>query len=134
MENNNENVFDQANIIVDLNALMAMYRDTTDAQKEACKELDVEIERLQEQKHTIASVYITRLEDIEAKMRQPMLDRKSTFVCAYGKINFRKGAVRRTWNLDALDQICNAKPEVKEEIWALREEKTGEPSISVKLE
>lgn len=37
-------------------------------------------------------------------------------------------------HIDKTDQICAAKPEIKEEIWAFREEKVGEPSISVKLE
>ena len=66
-------------------------------------------------------------------IRLPMLDYQHTFICSVGKINFKKGAVRRTWNLDALDQICSAKPEIKEAIWPFREEKTGEPSISIKL-
>lgn len=118
---------------LELNELMWAYRVTTDNLEDACENLDAEIRRLQEAKSIIAEPYQKTLETLEMKMRLPMLDRQSTFTCSFGKINFRKGAVRRIWNLDALDQVCAAKPEVKENIWAFRSEVMGEPSITVKL-
>lgn len=116
-----------------LNELMREYKRIADAQSEACKMLDIQIENLTETRQILAEPYQHKLTDIEAQMRLPMLDRQASFVCLFGKINFRKGAVRRTWQLDALDTICANRPEIKDAIWMFREEKTGEPSITVKL-
>ena len=120
--------------IVELNDLMNEYHGIIDYKNHACETIDAQIAGLQETRRMLSEPFDKQIAELEAKMRQPMLDRAATFVCAYGNINFRKGVVRRTWNSDALDQICRAKPEVKEQIWAFREEKTGEPSISIKLE
>jgi len=96
--------------------------------------VDEDISRLTEIRDSLAKPHKDKLAEIEAKVHIPMLELKKTFVSQYGKINFRKGATRRIWNLDALDVICNANPKIKETIWMFREEKTGEPSISLKLE
>lgn len=114
--------------------LMRKYRITTDQLEDACDTIDAEIRQLQDARRLVAEPYEKVLADIEAKIRLPMFDRKAAFICNFGKISFRKGATRRTWNLDALDQICGVKPEVREAIWAFRTETTGEPSISIKLE
>lgn len=116
-----------------LNELMQEYSGTVYQLEETCQKLNTQIDELTKMRDYIGQPYINALKDIEAKMHLPMLERKATFVCAFGKINFRKGATTRKWNLDALDQICAAKPEIKENIWAFREEKVGEPSITVKL-
>ena len=114
--------------------LMKEYRVTTDDLEDACEKLDEEIERLQDARKVIAEPYEAHLINIETKIRLPMLDRKASFICNFGKISYRKGAVRRTWNLDALDQVCDAKPQIKDAIWAFRSETIGEPNISIKLE
>lgn len=116
-----------------LDELMREYSGTVYQLEEACQELSMQIEELIKARDYIKQPYVNILNDLEAKMRLPMLERKATFICSFGKINFRKGATTRKWNLDALDQICAAKPEVKENIWAFREEKVGEPSITVKV-
>jgi len=127
-------VNDNPELMVILNDLMRGYEQTAKERDTLCNTIDAQIAGLQETRRLLAEPFEVKLAEIEAKMRQPMLDRAATFVCSYGKVAYRKGAVRRSWNLDALDQICNAKPEVKEQIWAFREEKIGEPSITVKLE
>ncbi len=118
---------------ITLNELMREYKRIADEQSEACKLLDIQIENLTETRQILAEPYQYKLADIEAQIRLPMLDRQGSFICSFGKINFRKGAVRRTWNLDALDQICEARKDIKNVIWMFREEKDGEPSITVKL-
>jgi len=116
-----------------LNELMREYKRIADEQAEACKMIDIQIENLSETRQILAEPYQHTLAELEAKIRLPMLDYQHTFVSSYGKINFRKGAVRRSWDLDALDKICNAKPLIYDAIWVFREEKIGEPSITVKL-
>lgn len=114
--------------------LMKEYRVTADNLEDACEQLDEEIKRLQDARRIIAEPFEKVLADIEAKIRLPMLDRKASFICNFGKISFRKGAIRRIWNLNALDQICGAKPDIKEAIWAFRSETVGEPGVSIKLD
>jgi len=116
-----------------LNELMRQYSITIFKLEEACQKLNTEIDKLTAARDNIKKPYVDILNDIETQIRLPMLDLKTSFVCAYGKINFKKGAVRRTWNIDALDQICDARKDIKNVIWAFREEKTGEPSITVKI-
>jgi len=116
-----------------LTDLLREYRQVSNELDSACHLIDIELENINEHRDGVARSYLDKLADLESKMRLPMLDYQHTFVSSYGKINFRKGAVKRSWNLDALDAICNAKPEIKDTIWMFREEKTGEPSISIKL-
>ena len=117
-----------------LTELMKEYRQTVYDLDMKCHDINEEIDRMTEVRNILTRPYQDKLADLEAKIRLPMLDRKASFDCEFGKISYRKGAVRRTWNLDALDQICAAKPEIKENIWAFREEKIGDPSITVKVE
>lgn len=117
-----------------LNELLTKYKILNSNLSEECKDIDADIERLQNTRRLMAEPYLKGIEDIEAQIKLPMLEYQHTFISSSGKINFRKGAVRRTWNLDALDQICEVRKDIKNVIWAFREEKTGEPSISIKLE
>ncbi len=119
--------------IVTLNVLMMEYKQNTHEIKNACRDIDEQIANLSEIRNSLARPYQERLNEIETYMRQPMLDRAASFVCAYGKIGYRKGAVRRSYNAESLDMLCNAEPEVKKLIWPFREEKIGEPSISIKV-
>ena len=118
---------------ITLNDMMREYKRIADAQAEACKMLDIQIENLSETRQILAEPYQHKLADIEAQIRLPMIDRQSSFICSFGKINFRKGATRRSYNLDALDQLANHDAYIKDKIWAFRTETTGEPSITVKL-
>ena len=118
---------------VALNELLNEYKQISAKVDNAVKDINRQIEELIEIRSEISKPYLDELNDIEARIRLPMLEYKHTFISSAGKINYRKGAVRRTWNLDALDQICEAKPSIKNEIWAFREEKTGEPTISIKI-
>lgn len=116
-----------------LSELMQEYKNIIMDRNAQSEQIEQDIFKLQLRLSEIVKPYNDRLVDIEAKIRIPMLEYKHTFVSPFGKINYRKGAVRRVWNLDALDQICEAKPTIKNEIWAFREEKTGEPTINIKL-
>ncbi len=120
------------NIIV-LNALMMEYKQNAQEIQNACRDIDEQLANLSEIRKALAQPYQDRLNEIEAQMRQPMLDRATSFVCEYGKIGYRKGAVRRSYNIESLDMLCNAEPEVKKLIWPFRSETVVEPSISIKV-
>lgn len=125
---------DDVEIMQTLNALMAEYVQESNDLKNDCQNVDAEIAHWTEIRNLLAKPHQDKLAELESKMYQPMLDRAATFVCAYGKISYRKGAVRRTYNAESLDMLCNAESEVKKLIWPFRSETVGEPSISIKLE
>jgi hypothetical protein len=114
--------------------LMLAYKETTVILDIELHNLNAEINQLTEVRSILAKPYQEKLAEIEAQIRITMLDRKASFISVFGKVSFRKGAIRRTWNLESLDAVCNAKPEIKDAIWMFREEKIGDPQISIKLE
>lgn len=119
---------------VDLLILMQEYKQVSDQLRDSCEYVDETINTLSKERHILEEPFLKKLADIETKMRLPMMDRKSSFICSVGKINFRKGSVLRKWNLDALDQVCAADEIIKKTIWPFRTETIGEPSISIKIE
>lgn len=119
---------------VDLLTLMQEYKQVSNQLKDYCKDLDFDINKLMKERSEREKPFREKLADLETKMRLPMMDRKESFICSFGKINFRKGSVLRKWNLDALDQVCAADEVIKKIIWPFRTETVGEPSISIKLE
>jgi hypothetical protein len=59
---------------------------------------------------------------------------KKSIKTGSGDITYVKGAVRRNWNLDALDEICETDKYIKEKIWNLRKENEGTPQVRIKVE
>ncbi len=116
-----------------LNELMREYSTTVFKLEEVCQQLNTEIDKLTAMRDNIKKPYVDILIDIETKMRLLIFDRKASFFCAYGKINYRKGATRGSWDSDALDNICDADVYVKTLIWPHRKVTTSEPSIQIKL-
>ena len=117
---------------VELLELTKEYWQVSNELKDHCKYIDADIEKLINARKEREKQFLEKLADIEQKTRILMIDRKSTFICSFGKINYRKGAITRKWNLDALDQICAADEPLKLKIWPFRTEKEGEPVISIK--
>jgi len=117
-----------------INDLLREYKETTVEMIDRCKYIDANLATLTKEREENARPYQEKLAELEAQIRIPMLEYQHTFISSSGKINFRKGAVRRTWNLDALDALAYADAYIKDKIWAFRTESVGEPSISIKLE
>jgi hypothetical protein len=117
-----------------INDLLREYKEITVEMIDRCKYIDANLIALTKEKEENARPYLEKLAELEAQIRIPMLERKATFISSSGKINFRRGATRRSYNLDALDKLAYADAYIKDKIWAFRTETTGEPSISIKLE
>ncbi len=118
---------------VELIELMQKYATEINEMDVECHNVNEDISRLVEIRDSLLKPHQESINKIVEAMKPLMFERKASFICSRGKIEFRKGAVRRTWNLDALDQICDARTEIRNAIWPFRTEKVGEPSISVKL-
>jgi len=71
---------------------------------------------------------------IQKRITELALIRKESLKTGSGNITYVSGAVRRNWDLDALDEICDEDEYVKEKIWNLRDEKEGKPQVRINVE
>lgn len=117
-----------------LNELLKEYSKTHHKMADECKSIDEQIVILQTCRKTLTKPWEEILNDVESKIQLIMSDRKSSFKSDYGKIIYTRAGVRRSWNLDALDMICNSNPIVKQFIWALRKEEPFDARISIKVD
>lgn len=117
-----------------LNPLLKEYSETYHKMIDVCKSIDDEIVNLQKCREAVITPYEDMLDNIRLKIQLIMNDRKSSFKGDYGKIIYTKAGVRRSWNLDALDMICNGNLMVKQFIWAFRKEEPFDARISIKVD
>lgn len=116
-----------------LNKLLKEYSETQDKLLDECKALDEQITKLQAARSLIVKPYEKLLNEIKTNIQVMMFDRKSSFTSEYGKITYYSAGVRRTWNLDSLDLICNGNPLVKQFIWPFRNEEPFDARITIKV-
>jgi len=94
------------------------------------KELDKEIEILQEKRDNIAEPYLAAIQEHEENIREEILGREKTFQCCFGQAIFRKGARSVKWNDEALlGYIAAGHPEIEQ----FRSETEGKPSVVLKI-
>lgn len=123
-----------------LSPLLKEYAEIHHKMVDNCKSIDKEIANLQEEttnlqeyREMLTKPYRDMLDNIRLKIQLIMNDRKSSFKCDYGKIIYTKAGIRRSWNLDALDMVCDGNPMVKQFIWAFRKEEPFDEKISIKV-
>lgn len=101
------------------------------AKAERVRELERQINELTQQRGILAEPFEKQEADLIAEWRDRVIQYGKPFKCADGKIAYRKGATRRSWDLDGLDALCAADGEAKELIWRYRHVTVGEPSFTV---
>ena len=109
------------------------------------QQVSIDIEKVIEP-YAIAMEEITRKEDqateslsiksvkIQEKIKELALKRARSLKTGSGNITYRKGGIRRKWDLDSLDLVCENNTDVKEKIWNLRKEEPFEPQVLIKIE
>lgn len=117
-----------------LDTLLKEYSETYHKRVGICKSIDEQIAELQTCREIISKPYEDMLGDIKLKIQLVMNDRKSSFRNDYGKITYTKAGVRRSWDLDALDIICDSNPVVKQAILMFRKEESFGAKISIKVD
>lgn len=90
-------------------------------------------ENLKKQDEVSAPLGIKSAE-IQEKIKKLILLRGKSLKTGSGNATYRKGAIRRSWDLDKLDQICDTDGIVKAKIWNFRKETEGEPSVTIKVD
>lgn len=114
--------------------------EQTAACSAACAEADKEIAEMKHQleikanaRNKLAEPFEMRSERIRDDIESMVLIMAKPFECEYGQVKYKKGGERRSWNLDALDDICNADPDIKEKLWPHRKVSTTDPSVTIEL-
>lgn len=96
---------------------------------DSCSELDELIQVLQEKRAEKEAEYIPKMQEIEGKIKAEMLTRQKSFKCDWGKATYSKGRTTISWNDEALKGYAVT----HEDILQFRTEKTGSPSVSLKV-
>lgn len=117
----------------ELKSLLQEYKENQEAIKKEVESVDLEIARLQSYRNSLTHPYEVAIQDIETKIRIIMFETKKSYDCDIGRISYRKGGVKRSWDIDALDLSCKIDDHIKAVIWQFRKETSFEPSISIKL-
>lgn len=118
----------------EIKELLQEYKENQDALYKEVSSVNEEIARLQSYRNSLAEPYQSILENLEFRIKTIMLEAKQSYECEIGKVTYRKGGVRRSWDLDSLDSVCKFDPHIKEVIWSYRIETPFAPSISIKLD
>ncbi len=118
----------------EIKELLQEYKNNQDALYKEVSSVNEEIARLQSYRNSLTEPYQSILEGLEFRIKSIMLEAKQSYECEIGKVTYRKGGVRRSWDLDALDSVCKFDPHIKELIWGHRGETPFAPSISIKLD
>lgn len=107
-------------VSIDIENTMNPYIDVIE---EASKKMDEVSEPL-----SVKSV------EIQEKIKELTLLRAKSLKSGFGSITYRKGGVRRKWDLDKLDLVCKDDIYVKDQIWNFRKEEKFEPQVLIKIE
>lgn len=116
-----------------LSSLLREYKKNTEARAEQISVTRMQIENLTAHMNFLAAPFDAALQELYGKIETLTFARKEKFVCESGKVTYFKGGVKRSWDLDALDNTCNFDPFVKQMIWMHRQESPFDPRITIKV-
>ena len=92
------------------------------------------IEENRKKQEEVSAPYQQKYEELQNKIKELTFLRTKSIKTGSGNVTYKKGSVRRNWNLDALDMVCDVDQYVKEKIWKFREEKQSDPQVLIKIE
>lgn len=81
----------------------------------------------------LSAPYSKAAEELQSQIKILALSRAKSYKCVAGNITYVSGGVRRNWNLDNLDLVCDNNPHVKQVIWEFRTETPFDPSVRIKI-
>ncbi|MDD5474878.1 MAG: hypothetical protein PHU34_12155 [Candidatus Methanoperedens sp.] len=119
---------------VALSNLLREYKENSDARNTAIESTLTQIDALSSYMDGLAAPYDQILNELQGKIQAIMFERKERFICESGKVTYFKGGVKRSWDLDALDNTCKFDLYVKQTIWMHRKEAPFDPRIQIKVE
>lgn len=119
--------------LTEINGILELYKDIELLKINETKNINLAIKLLQEKLTELSKPFEDRQTEILDTVRPWALENQSSYDTKFAKIIFRKGVTRRSWNLDALDQICEAKPEIANVIIPFKTVTVGDPSVKIEV-
>lgn len=92
------------------------------------------IENINKDVEHISKPFDEKTSKIEERIRELTLMRGRSLKTGSGNITYRKGGIRRSWDLDLLDEACERNEDVKNKIWVYRTETPTNPQVLIKVE
>jgi hypothetical protein len=125
---------DETQIELELYNLMGQLKQVSLAIENATKIQLEQVETLLRDIEIISEPYSKESVELQDKIKALTLQRGKSLKTGSGNITYRKGGIRRSWDLDGLDRYCEKFPDIKATIGHLKTEKEFEPQILIKVD
>lgn len=109
-----------------------LQRTTRDSEKVGAPYMDVVEKNLKQYEESVKP-YREKSMEIQEKIKSLVFTRAKSLKTGAGNITYRKGGIRRKWDLDGLDEVCDEYTDIKNIIWNLRKEEKFEPQVLIKI-
>ncbi len=117
-----------------LNTLMAELKEISTKMKSVIDPYSKEVETLSKKNEEISKPFVEQSQRIQHDITELVLQRAKSYKCSSGNIQYRKGGIRRKWDLDGLDKMCEIDSYIKTNIEHLKTEEKFEPQVRIKVE
>lgn len=127
-----------------LDTLIEKYAQSLEAEANACADLDQmimenarELEDMKAERALKAAPFQKDRDIIQAEVKPLIIAEGKTYKGQYGKVSFRKGATRITYDAKTVDVVLamlkDTMPNLWQQLAGARKETTGEPSFSIEV-
>lgn len=123
-----------------IDSLLKSLKEQKDSELLACSNIDSELrelsdrmQTLQEERLKIANPFMQNQFLLESEIKKLVIAMSKSYKSDYGAVNFRSGYIKRSYNPEALDKICDANEMVKTMIYPFRTATPVPPSVTIKL-
>lgn len=124
----------ETQIELELYNLMGQLKQVSLAMEDATRLQLEQVESLIKDVERISEPYSKESVDIQDKIKTLALQRAKSLKTGSGNITYKKGGIRRSWDLDGLDKYCEKFLDIKATIGHLKTEKPFDPQIPIKLD
>ncbi len=124
---------DTKNIDEQLSLLMSQLRTVSTEMNFLLRPYNAIIDQNLKKIDELSTPYQLAAEELRTQIKKLALIRAESYKCVAGAITYTKGSVRRSWDLDKMDELCKIDEKLKKQIWNLRTETPIDPTIKIKI-
>lgn len=125
---------EKPDIEIELYSLMDHLKQVSLAMKDATKIQVEQIQALTRDIDRITEPYSEESQKIQDKIKELVLQRAESLKTGSGNITYRKGGVRRHWDMNKLEAWLDVHLDVKKQIWDFRSEEKFNPQVLIKVD
>lgn len=121
------------NIDEQLSSLMSQLRTVSTEMNFLIRPYTAVVEENLKKIEELSAPYSKAADELQSQIKILALSRAASYKCVAGNVTYVSGGVRRNWNLDNLDLVCDSNPHVKQAIWEFRTESPFPPTVRIKV-